>query len=79
MLCVPDTLQVHGANFHDVANLLTLQDSIPSTTGHTGNVEQLGAVDHVVVCETISLIATRATRYKRLPSLRATQMPLAST
>lgn len=58
VLCVPDTLQVHRANFHDVANLLTLEDSIPSATGHARNVEQLGTVDHVVVCKTVSLNAT---------------------
>lgn len=47
--CIPDTLQVHRANLDDVANLLALQNPITSTTGHTGNVEQLGAVNHVVV------------------------------
>lgn len=54
--CLPDALQVHRADFHDMTDLLTLQDSIPSTAGHARNVEQLCTVDHVVVCETVSLM-----------------------
>ena len=47
---LPDTLQMHWANLDHVPGLLAFQDTIPTSSGHTGNVEQLGAVDHVIIC-----------------------------
>lgn len=34
-----------------MAKLFALENSITSTTGHASYVEQLGTIDHVVVCE----------------------------
>lgn len=46
---LPDTLQVHWANLHHVSRLLALQDTITTTTCHTGNVQKLRTIDHVIV------------------------------
>ena len=40
---------MHGANLDHMANLLALQDTVATTTGHASNVEQLGTIDHVVI------------------------------
>jgi hypothetical protein len=45
----PDALQVHRANLYNMANLLALQDTISTTSGHTSDVKKLGAVDHVII------------------------------
>jgi hypothetical protein len=45
----PNSLQVHRANLHNMADLLALEDTVPTTSSHTSHVEQLGTVDHVVV------------------------------
>ena len=46
----PDAFEVHWANLDNVSSLLTLQDTIPTATGHASDVQKLGAVDHVIVC-----------------------------
>lgn len=46
---LPDTLEVHWANLDHVASLLALQDAIAATTGHASDVEELRAIDHVIV------------------------------
>jgi hypothetical protein len=48
----PDTLQVHRTNLDNVACLLALENTITSTSRHAGNIEELGAVDHVIVLTT---------------------------
>jgi hypothetical protein len=45
----PNTLQMHRPDLDNMPGLLALQNSIPASTGHSCYVEQLRAVDHVVV------------------------------
>lgn len=45
----PNTLQMHWPDLNNVPLLLTFQDAISASSGHSSNVEQLGSVDHVVV------------------------------
>lgn len=40
---------MHGTNLHDVARLLALENTVPSSSSHASNVEQLRAIDHVIV------------------------------
>lgn len=47
---IPNALEVHGANLDDMADFFTLEDAVSTAAGHSGHVEQLGAIDHVVVC-----------------------------
>lgn len=47
---IPDTFQMHRANFHHMAKLFALENSVTSTTGHASYIEQLCTIDHVVVC-----------------------------
>jgi hypothetical protein len=52
---VPDTLQVHGSDFHHVANFLALENTVTSPSSHASHIEQLRAVDHMVICSTGTL------------------------
>lgn len=45
----PHTFQVHRSDLDNMPNLLQLQDTVTATTRHLGHVQELGAVDHVVV------------------------------
>lgn len=47
---LPDTLQVHRADLNNVADLFAFQYSISSASGHTGNVQEFCAIDHVIIC-----------------------------
>lgn len=47
---IPDTFQMHWANFHNMAKLFALENSITSTAGHASYIEQLCTIDHVVIC-----------------------------
>lgn len=46
---LPNTLEVHRTNLDHMARLLTLQDTIATTTRHASNIEKLRAIDHVVI------------------------------
>ncbi len=46
---LPDSFQMHWADLDHVLLLLTLENAVTSASCHTSNVEELGAVDHVVV------------------------------
>ena len=46
---LPDALQVHGANLHNVANLFALENTVASATRHASHIQELGTIDHVVV------------------------------
>lgn len=48
---LPNTLQVHRANLHHMAQLLTLQDTVTATTSHPSHVEQLRTINHMVICK----------------------------
>jgi hypothetical protein len=56
---IPHSLQVHRANLHNMADLLALEDTVPTTSSHTSHVEQLGAVDHVVVYSLLIILTVR--------------------
>ena len=45
----PHTLEVHWADLNDVARLLTLQNTVPSTSCHSCYVQKLGSVDHMII------------------------------
>lgn len=47
---IPDTLEMHRANLDHMAQLLALQNTITAATSHSRHIEQLGTVDHMVVC-----------------------------
>lgn len=47
---LPDALEMHGPDLDDVADLLAFENAVSTSSGHSSDVEQLGAVDHVVVC-----------------------------
>lgn len=40
---------MHGTDFDDMTDLFAFQNTITTTARHAGDVEQFGAVDHVVV------------------------------
>lgn len=46
---IPNTLQVHGTDFDDMTDLFAFQNTVTTTASHAGDIEQFGAVDHVVV------------------------------
>lgn len=50
---IPDTLEMHGSNLDNVAHFFALENAISSTAGHTSYVQELRAVDHVVVCKRV--------------------------
>jgi hypothetical protein len=45
----PNTLEMHWANLDNVSHLFALENSIPTSTSHSRNVEKLGAIDHMVI------------------------------
>lgn len=47
---IPYALEMHGPNLHNVAHFFALENTISSTTSHPGNVQELGAIDHVIIC-----------------------------
>jgi hypothetical protein len=46
---LPDTLQMHRANLHNMSNFLALENSVTAATRHSRNVQKFCAVDHVVI------------------------------
>ena len=46
---VPYAFEMHGANLDDMPHFLTLENSVPSASGHAGNIEEFGTVYHVVI------------------------------
>ena len=45
----PDTFEVHRADLDDMSGLLALQDTITAASRHARHIEQLSAIDHMVV------------------------------
>lgn len=60
---IPNPFEMHRANFDDMSHFLALQDAIPTTPSHSSNVEKLCTVDHVVVCQSVSLVVSESDRY----------------
>lgn len=58
---IPNALEVHWADFHNMSDLLALEDSVSPAPGHACDIEQLGSVDHVVIYDKISLAAPSVT------------------
>jgi hypothetical protein len=50
-VALPDTFEVHRADFDNMTRLLALQDAISSASRHSGDIQKLGTVDHVIVYE----------------------------
>ena len=46
---LPNALEMHGPDLDDLAGFFALEDPVSPTSGHASHVEQLCAVDHVVV------------------------------
>lgn len=75
---LPNALQMHGTNLDDMTCLFALQDPVSATSSHACHVQKLRPVDHVVICLSVSWKPSIISCCV-LPSLRATQTPLAST
>jgi hypothetical protein len=45
----PDTLEMHWADLNDVTRLFALQYAVSTASCHSRDVQQLGAVDHVII------------------------------
>lgn len=76
---LPDALEMHWSNLNDVPGLLALQDAVATASSHTGDVQKLGAIDHVIVWRNKLATSYSSIHVSLLPSLLATQTPLAST
>lgn len=48
---LPDTLEMHWTDFHDLSHFLAFENAIPSPSSHAGDIEELCAVYHMVVWE----------------------------
>ena len=40
---------MHGADLDHMSHLLALEDTIPTASRHTSNVEEFGAINHVII------------------------------
>lgn len=45
----PHAFEMHRSDFHYVLLLLTLEDSITAASCHTNHIQELSAIDHVVI------------------------------
>ena len=48
---LPNTLQVHRSDLDNMSDFLAFQDAITPASGHASHIEQLCAINHVIVCE----------------------------
>jgi hypothetical protein len=46
----PNTLEMHRTNFDYVSHFLAFEDAISTSSGHSSDIEELCAVDHMVIC-----------------------------
>lgn len=46
---IPYALEMHGADFHNVAAFLAFEYSIATSTRHASHIQELRSVDHVVI------------------------------
>ena len=85
---LPDSFQVHGADFDNDSSLLVLEDTVTFSTRHANNIQQFCSIHHVVIYSFIQKFNTTIDTEKRtarrgalsfLPARRATQTPLTST
>lgn len=47
--CIPYALEVHGTNLDHVSGLFALEDTVSASSRHACYVEQLCAIDHVII------------------------------
>lgn len=52
--CLPNAFQMHGPNLDDMSHFFTLQDTVSSPSSHPSNVQKLCAIDHVIICSSMS-------------------------
>ena len=52
---IPNTFQMHRPNLNHLFLLLRLEDSVSATSSHADYIEELGAVDHMVVYSSIAI------------------------
>tara|TARA_R110002003_G_scaffold391_18_gene19549 strand:+ start:922 stop:1269 length:348 start_codon:yes stop_codon:yes gene_type:complete len=45
----PNAFEVHRTDFNHMSTLLTHQHAVSSASCYSGHIEQLGAVDHVII------------------------------
>jgi hypothetical protein len=45
----PYAFEMHRSNLHDMSHFLALENTVTSTTGHSGHIQQFGAVNHVII------------------------------
>lgn len=48
---IPDTFEMHWTDLNHVSSFLTFEYSVSSPSSHSGHVEELCAIYHVVVCQ----------------------------
>lgn len=48
----PNPLEMHGPNLDHMTNLLALEYTITSSSGHSGNVQQFRSINHMVIFTT---------------------------
>src|SRR5260370_35499407 len=74
----PDALQMHWPNLHNMPHLFALENTISPASSHARNVQEFGAIDHVIICLRISAqFMPGGPAY--VPSRLTTQTPFAST
>lgn len=54
----PDALEVHGTGLHNVSTSLALQQAIAPTSSHSSHVQQLRAIDHIIVLSSRNAVAS---------------------
>lgn len=52
----PDALQMHRPNLHHMPHFLALENSISPAPSHARNIQELSAIDHVIICLCISAV-----------------------
>lgn len=47
---LPDSFEVHWSDFDYMLEFLALENAVSSSAGHACYVEELGTIDHMVIC-----------------------------
>ena len=79
---LPDAFQVHGPYLYYVLLFLGLEDAVSATSCHACDVEELGAIDHMVVYPSTHQYNSNYEYAGHMwcsPSRLATHVPLTST
>lgn len=57
--CLPDTLEMHRSDLDHMSSLLTLKNTVATTTRHSSDIEKLGTINEVVVLPSCNADAIR--------------------